>query len=149
VIDENKYAFNLPLQFLPGATINQKSAQINALSLPVKTRQPYLLVKSDIITDTKYLGSFDSGVSLPIISIVNKTGTSDFFTGAESQEFTITNTKTISSIRTQILTPDGKLAELDGDTSVIYRIIKINNSSLNVAEQMLQQAQKSQKNKKK
>jgi len=149
VIEANKYAFNLPLQFLPGATINQKSAQINALSLPVKTRQPYLLVKSDIITDTKYLGSFDSGVSLPIISIVNKTGTSDFFTGAESQEFTITNTKTISSIRTQILTPDGKLAELDGDTSVIYRIIKINNSSLNVAEQMLQQAQKSQKNKKK
>ncbi len=143
-----KFKFQLTLQFLPGATINQKSAQINALSLPIKTRQPYLLIKSDIISDTKYIGSSDSGVSLPIISVVNKDGAStDFFFGSSEQEFTITNTKTVSSIRTQILTPEGSLANLDSDTSVIYKVIKINNSSLNVAEQLFKQAQKSQNKK--
>ena len=143
------YRFELSLQFLPGATITQKSAQINAESLPVKTRQPYLLIKSDIISDTKYLGSNDSGVSLPVISVVNKDNAStDFFFGSAQQDFTITNPKTITSIRTQILNPDGSLSQLDSDTSVIYKVIKQSKASLGVAEQMMQEAQKSQKKKK-
>ena len=139
----------LPLQFLPGATVSQKSAQINAAKLPVKTKSPYLLIKSDIISDTKYIGSNDSGVSLPIISIVNKDNAStDFFFGSSNQEFTITNPKTITSVKTQILNPDGSLAELDSDSSVIYKIIKVNSASLNVAQQRMEEAKKSQNKKK-
>lgn len=145
----NGYMFQLSLQFLPTATVNQKSAQINAEKLPVKTRQPYLLIKSDIISDTKYIGSNDSGVSLPIISVVNKDGAStDFFFGSNNEEFTITNPKVITSVRTQILNPDGSLSNLDGDTSVIYKVVKESRASLGVAEQMMQEAQKSQKKKK-
>jgi len=145
----DKYRFELSLQFLPGATITQKSAQINAESLPIKTRQPYLLIKSDIISDTKYLGSNDSGVSLPVISVVNKDNAStDFFFGSAQQDFTITNPKTITSIRTQILNPDGSLSQLDSDTSVIYKVVKQSKASLGVAEQMMQEAQKSQNKKK-
>ena len=144
----NGYMYQLSLQFLPTATVNQKSAQINAEKLPVKTRQPYLLIKSDIISDTKYIGSNDSGVSLPIISVVNKNGAStDFFFGSNNEEFTITNPKTITSIRTQILNPDGSLSNLDGDTSVIYKVVKESRASLGVAEQMMQEAKKSQKKK--
>jgi hypothetical protein len=139
----------LPLQFLPGATVSQKSAQINAQELPIKTKSPYLLIKSDIISDTKFIGSNDSGISLPIISVVNKDGAStDFFFGSNNEEFTITNPKTITSIRTQILNPNGSLAELDGDTSVIYKVMKQNNASLNVAQEMMEAAQKNQKKKK-
>lgn len=146
---ETDFKYELSLQFLPGATITQKSAQINAEELPIKTRQPYLLIKSDIISDTKYLGSTDSGVSLPVISVVNKDNAStDFFFGSANQEFTITNPKTITSIRTQILNPDGSLSKLDSDTSVIYKVVKQSKASLGVAEQMMQEAQKSQKKKK-
>ncbi len=146
---ETDFKYELSLQFLPGATITQKSAQINAEELPIKTRQPYLLIKSDIISDTKYLGSNDSGVSLPVISVVNKDNAStDFFFGSAQQEFTITNPKTITSIRTQVLNPDGSLSKLDSDTSVIYKVVKQSKASLGVAEQMMQEAQKSQKKKK-
>ena len=143
-----KYKYELALQFLPGSTITQKSAQINAEELPIKTRQPYLLIKSDIISDTKYLGSNDSGVSLPVISVVNKdNSSSDFFFGSAQQEFTITNPKTITSIRTQVLNPDGSLSQLDSDTSVIYKVVKQSKTSLGVAEQMMEEAKKSQKKK--
>tara|TARA_R110000824_G_scaffold9011_2_gene40740 strand:- start:4792 stop:8487 length:3696 start_codon:yes stop_codon:yes gene_type:complete len=126
--------------YMPGATITQNSAQINAERLPIKMRQPYFLIKSDICADTNYLGSKDSGVSLPIIAVIAKSSADGdfFFTGAGQQEFTITNAKTLTDIRTQILNPDGSVAKLSEDTSIIYKVVKVNNASLNVAEQMLQ-----------
>ncbi len=134
----------------PGATIEQKSSQINASKLPIKTKKPYLLIKSDIINDTKYLGSTDSGVSLPIIGVIDKNGAStDFFFGSGQTQFTITQQKTISSIRTQILNPNGSLAELDDDTSIIYQIEKQNTGQLGVAEQILQAQQQQAKKSKK
>jgi hypothetical protein len=45
--------------------------------------------------------------------------------------------KTITSIRTQILSPDGSAAKIDDGTAVIYKIVKQNNSSLSVAEDMM------------
>jgi hypothetical protein len=130
--------------YFPSATIKQQSAQINAANLPVKMRDPYYLIKSDIITDTPYLGSEDSGVKLPIIAVVNKEGgTGDFFFQGMSQtEFTVTAPKVISEIRTQILNPDGSTAILSDDTSIIYKVIKQNNASLNVGEQMMKQTKK-------
>ena len=128
--------------YMPGATITQKSAQINAANLPIKMRSPYYLIKSDIIADTNYLGSEDSGQALPIIAVVPKSSAEGdfFFTGQGQSEFTITNPKTITEIRTQILNPDGSTAKLSSDTSVIYKVVKVNNSSLNVMEQMLKQS---------
>jgi hypothetical protein len=133
--------------YLPGATVIQKSAQINAASLPVKTRYPYFLIKSDIIADTNYLGSDDSGQSLPIIAVVSKNSAeSDFFFSDDGQsDFTITAPKTITSIRTEILNPDGSLSKLNDDTSVIYKVVKQNNASLNVAAEMMKRTKKLKK----
>jgi hypothetical protein len=133
--------------YLPGATVIQKSAQINASQLPVKTRYPYFLIKSDIIADTNYLGSEDSGQSLPIIAVVSKNSAeADFFFSDEGQsDFTITAPKTITEIRTQILNPDGSLSKLNDDTSIIYKVVKQNNASLNVAEEMLNRTKKLKK----
>jgi hypothetical protein len=133
--------------YLPGATVIQTSAQINAAELPVKTRYPYFLIKSDIIADTNYLGSEDSGQTLPIIAIVSKNSSeADFFFSDEGQtDFTITAPKTITSIRTEILNPDGSLSKLNDDTSVIYKVVKQNNASLNVAAEMMKRTKKLKK----
>ena len=132
------------LTYIPGATITQTSAQINAENLPIKQKSPYYLVKSDLISDTNYLGSDDSGQALNIMGVVPKgSGSGDFFfTGEGQQEFTITNQKTITSIRTQILSPDGSPAKIDDGTAVIYKIVKQNNSSLTVAEDMMNKSKK-------
>ena len=126
--------------YYPSATVEATSAQINAQNLPVKMRDPYYLIKSDIITDTGYLGSEDSGVKLPIIAVVNKQGgTGDFFFQGSSQtDFTITAPKVVTEVRTQILNPDGSTAILSDDTSIIYKVTKVNNASLNVAQEMMQ-----------
>jgi hypothetical protein len=138
---------NVVNTYLPGATVIQKSAQINAAQLPVKTRYPYFLIKSDIIADTNYLGSEDSGQSLPIIAIVSKNSSEAdfFFTGEGQTDFTITAPKTITSIRTEILNPDGSLSKLNDDTSVIYKVVKQNNASLNVAAEMMKRTKKLKK----
>ena len=60
-------------------------------------------------------------------------------------EFTITNQKTISSVRTQILNPDGSLADVDENTSIIYKVVKNNPASLTVSQDLLQQTQQKKK----
>ena len=39
-------------------------------------------------------------------------------------EFTFTKNKIITSIRTSITDPDGTIAEISGNSSVIYKLIK-------------------------
>ena len=88
--------------------------------------------------------SEDSGVALPIIAVINKEGgTGDFFFNQQGQtEFTITAPKVLTEVKTQILNPDGSTAILSDDTSIIYKVTKMNMASLNVAEQMMQKTKK-------
>ena len=131
-------------KYIPGATVNQISAQINAANLPIKQVNPYYLIKSDIVSDSNYLGSDDSGQALNIVAVVPKEGgQSDFFfQGSGQQQFTVTQPKVISSITTQILNPDGSSSKLNEGTSVIYKVSKINQASLSVAQDMMEKAQK-------
>ena len=143
--DEAQVGFTgIGKDYFPSATIQATSAQINAQNLPIKMRDPYYLVKSDIITNTQYLGSEDSGVALPIIAVINKEGgEGDFFFNQQGQtEFTITAPKVLTEVKTQILNPDGSTAILSDDTSIIYKVTKVNMASLNVAEQMMQKTKK-------
>ena len=130
--------------YFPSATVVQQSAQISAANLPTKMTQPYFLIKSSLITDSEYLGSEDSGQTLNVMGVVPKSSAEGdfFFTGEGQTQFTITNEKTISSVRTTILNPDGSLAKLSSDSAVIYKIIKKNSAQLGVAQQMLQQSKK-------
>ena len=96
------------------------------------------------MNDSNYLGSDDSGQALNIVAVVPKqSGSSDFFfQTAGQQQFTVTQPRVITSIKTQILNPDGSLSKLDEGTSVIYKVSKINQASLTVAEDMLAKSQK-------
>jgi hypothetical protein len=133
--------------YFPSATVIQQSAQISAANLPTKMVQPYFLIQSSIIADTAYLGSEDSGQALNVIAVVPKSSADgDFFFSGEGQtQFTITNPKTITSIKTTIMNPDGSPAKLSADSSVIYKIIKKSGAQLGVAQQMMEKTKPKKK----
>lgn len=128
----------------PSINVTQTSAQINAEKLPRKMLRPYFLIKSDIIDNVSYIGGEDSGQNLPVIYVVNKENAfGDFFFQADSPiEFTITRPNTISSITTSIHNPDMTLATLTDDSSIIYKITKMNKSNLMPFAQILAESQK-------
>ena len=51
--------------------------------------------------------------------------------------FTVTRRKTITDIKTQILDPEGSLAQVGDNSGVIYRIDKTIKTDLNFAENLM------------
>tara|TARA_R110000824_G_scaffold280101_5_gene468188 strand:- start:92 stop:4045 length:3954 start_codon:yes stop_codon:yes gene_type:complete len=111
------------LQVYP-MTVNPAISQsINADGLPIKMKNPYYLVKSNIIADSFYL---KDKTPMPIVAVVNKeNGFGDFYFSQESQMiFTITNPITISEILTEIYNADMTPARCDRHSGIIYKIEK-------------------------
>jgi hypothetical protein len=81
-----------------------------------------------------------SGAILPVIGLVNKiNGYADFYsTESEGVEFTATKSYVISDITTSIHNPDGSLATVDDNSSVIYKIKKNKQLTTNLADIVLQ-----------
>ena len=131
--------------FCPLVSKVQVSASIEASQLPTKMLSPYYVIRSNIIGDYNYLGGPDGGQSLPSVYIVNKeNGFGDFFFQSESQtEFTITKPYTLTSVKTSVHNPDFTLASVSPNTSIIYKVTKMNSTPLNIAEQVLNDAKKS------
>lgn len=146
-----QFTTTAPTDYYPIVNQSSKSVEISAVNLPRKMINPYYLVKSDIVSDLKYYGGDDSGISLPIVYVVNKeNGFGDFFFQSQGQqEFTITKATTLSSITTSIHLPNMRTPLLNEGSSIIYKIVKQNQSQLGVAEQILQEQMKKQKSKKK
>ena len=109
----------------PPIVIDTTSIKIEAVDLPKVILKPYLTVRSDIISKTKYIGGSNSGLSMPIIAVINKINAEKDFIQIEGNEiFTITEPTTFSSITTAICDPDGTLALVDDSSCVIYKISK-------------------------
>ena len=127
----------------PVIVIDQISAQINAANLPRKMLKPFFLIKSNIIGDMSYWGGGDSGQNLPVVCVVNKeNGFGDFyFQRGFDMEFTATIPRMITSITTSIHDPDMKLSNVGPDSSVIFKITKMNHANLDVVSDVLQQQQ--------
>ena len=132
---------------LPAITEKQESVRILADGLPIKMNTPYLLIKSDIVQDTKYYGmgaddaqNYTSGQCLPIVGVVNKeNGFGDYYFQTISQmAFTITKPTILSSITTSIHNPDMSLARLENDSAVIYKVKKNNTGNYNIAGELIQ-----------
>lgn len=130
-----KFQFTSPIE------VESVSARVEATNLPTKTLRPYFTIRSDIITDDKYYGH-DKAV-MPVLEVLQKESQfGDFFYGQGTTEFTNTFPRTITSIKTQICDPSGQLSTLSDNSAVLYKIQKINNASLNVAEEVLQNLKK-------
>ncbi len=133
--------------------VNQQaiSSGASGINLPRKMINPYFLVKSDIVSDVKYIGGKESGQYLPIVFVVNKeNGFGDFFFQSSGQEeFTITHDTTLSSITTSIHLPNMRQPLLNQGSSIIYKITKMNNAQLGVGDMLLQQELKKKQSDKK
>ena len=138
---------NAVIPSVPAITETQTSVRIMADGLPVKMSNPYLLVKSDIVTDTKYYGmgadannNYTTGQCLPIVGVVNKeNGFGDYYFQVDTKmAFTITKPTTLSSITTSIHNPDMSYARLENDSAVIYMVKKNNNGNYNIASELIQ-----------
>ena len=133
----------LPYETFPAISEEAHSVVLEAPNLPKKVQQGYYLIKSDVL-DTSAYHTGQSGNSLPVMSVVDKVNdTNDFFVGGESTiEYTFTKDKTITSIQTQILNPDGTLASVGDNSGVIYKIQRTINNNLDIVQQVLQENQK-------
>tara|TARA_R110001592_G_scaffold1834_2_gene11103 strand:- start:231 stop:3701 length:3471 start_codon:yes stop_codon:yes gene_type:complete len=145
------FADSRVVPYLPAISEVQKSVKIIAETLPIKMKNPYYLIKSDIIQDTKYCGlgaddnqGYSTGQMLPIVGVVNKeNGFGDYYFQVDTQmAFTITKPTMISSITTSIHDPDMSLARVDEDCCVIYKVKKQNTGNYNIGSELLQKNQK-------
>lgn len=140
-----------PTNYYPLVNQQAISSGASGINLPRKMINPYFLVKSDIVSDVKYIGGKESGQYLPIVFVVNKeNGFGDFFFQSSGQEeFTITHDTTLSSITTSIHLPNMRQPLLNQGSSIIYKITKMNNAQLGVGDMLLQQEMKKKQSDKK
>tara|TARA_R110000803_G_scaffold65170_1_gene126309 strand:+ start:2311 stop:6501 length:4191 start_codon:yes stop_codon:yes gene_type:complete len=127
-----------PLQII-GSGNKFGSASIEASSLPSKTLRPYFTIRSSLLNDSYFIGGSQASIQ-PVIAVLPKNSQyGDFFySGDNTIEFTNTIARTITDIHTQICDPDGKPSILSPNSAVVYKIVKVNSSNLNVVEQVLQ-----------
>ncbi len=125
----------------PPITKEQQSVELVATNLPRRMTKPYYCIRSDIMSDSYFLGGQDSGQALPVVAIVNKIdGYGDFYFGEQSG-FTFTNTKErmLTNITTSIHYPDQTFANVNLDSAVVYKITKNQPAVSNVVEELLQE----------
>jgi len=122
-------------------TVEQKSVDIVAENLPRRMLRPYYLLKSNLIDSNSLIGSKESGQNFNVAAIVDKqySGGDFFFFNSNVVQFTITKPITLTSIQNSIHDPDGSFANVNEDSSVIYKIQKNRNlADLDILSQILQ-----------
>ncbi len=126
----------------PPSVILASSTRITANDLPRRLLRGYFLLKSDILDQANH---YESSNPLQTMGIVGKyQGNDDFISyDGGGPTFTVTRKKTITSIQSQILDPEGALGQVGDNSGVIYRVDKQINTDLKFAENLF--AQMSQK----
>ena len=128
----------------PYMEVEVSSSPMRAPELPKKTTIGYFLIMSDLIDRHEFLGSINNGSPLKCLGLLSKNyENNDFFFSFQSPvQFYVKQDRTVTSIKTEILTPS--LTDpigLDFNSSVIYTIIRENSvPEPDVAPVSLQQA---------
>jgi hypothetical protein len=108
--------------------------------------RPYYTIRSDILDANKYVGGNAGGIRLSVLGVVDKmNGDGDYyFTENAGMAFTITNPITLTDITTAICDPNGRLANVNDNSAVIYKVTKtMNTDKFDIVKQILQQEQNS------
>ncbi len=138
------------VSYFPPIVQDTKSIKIEGLKLPKLVQRPYLTIRSDIISNNKYIGGKNSGLSLPVISVINKINADkDFIQVSDTQfNYTITCPTKFSEITTAITNPDGSLADTEDGNAIIYKIRKRGDlTNFDILAQILQEQSKKGKKK--
>lgn len=125
----------------PSVVIDCESSKIIATSLPRKLLKGYFLINSDILDSANY---FQLSNPLQTMAVVGKYNANNDFISYDGggAVFTATRKKTITSIKSQILDPEGGTANVGDNSGIIYRIDKVINTDLKFAETLMQQMNK-------
>jgi len=119
----------------PASVILANSTRITARDLPRRLLRGYFLLKSDILDQANY---YETSNPLQTMGIVGKyQGNDDFISyDGGGPTFTVTRKKTITSIQSQILDPEGALGQVGDNSGIIYRVDKQINTDLKFAENL-------------
>ena len=120
----------------PSIVIQQESTVIKAEDLPRKVLRGYFLINSDILDQANY---YQTANPLQTMAVVGKYNSAEDFVNYDGggAVFTVTRKKTITDIKTQILDPEGELAQVGDNSGVIYRVDKQINTDLKFGENLL------------
>ena len=144
---EDKALKKTPWSYLPAISQQTQSIKIEGVNLPKVILKPYLTVRSDIISNTKYIGGDNGGLKMPIMAVINKINSNkDYLQLEGSETFTITQPTKFSHITTAICDPSGEVALVDDGSAVIYKITKIDSlSKYDVRDEFVEGLKKSKK----
>ncbi len=106
--------------------VNAESDELIALNLPSKLDYPYLVVYSNIVRNTKFLGGANGQQQIPAMGYISRNySTGDYFYSfATGWTYTIDKPYILTDFTTQIMLPDGTPAPIERNSSVVYKIIK-------------------------
>jgi len=132
------------LEIIPAIINKTESMSIPSVNLSKSMIRPYYTIRSNIIEDTT---SNVNGALLPIVSVVDKySAQGDFYFGNPSSiTFTITKPTYISSITTSIHDQDGKFANVNNSSAVIYKINTQRPAPPNILEEILKEDKENKK----
>jgi len=133
-------------QLFPEIVQKTTSTQLVADNFPRSMLRGYYTIRSDIIADSLFVGGQSNITNMPIVGVVTKENPqNDYYFGTGDVDFTIGKPTKLSSIRVSIHDPNGSYANVNKNSSVIFKIQRQMNVSFNIAEEILQ----SEKGKKK
>ena len=118
------------------------SIKIDAINLPRKMLRPYYLIRSDVINQSKFIGADNS--LMPVVMVADKqySGGDFYFASENSLSFRVTQPTIISNITTSIHDPDGTFANLNQDSSIIYKFIRNKKVDVDILSDYLNQKKK-------
>ena len=136
-----------PEEIFDEVAIKTQSTTITATGLQKSVLRPYYTIRSDILEGATAIGGNPTGANLPIISIVDKySGASDYFLGNPSDlEFSVTKPTVIADITTSIHDSDGRYANVDRTSAVVYKIRKMRRTPTGIIQDIMDQAKKEKK----
>tara|TARA_R110000737_G_scaffold203207_2_gene222325 strand:- start:329 stop:3337 length:3009 start_codon:yes stop_codon:yes gene_type:complete len=128
----------------PSLNIPCNSIAITAQNLSKQMLQPFYTVRSDILSSSKYRGSNNSGILMPVIGIIDRYGAEGdyYFSQGNNLDFTITTPTIFSDITTSIHNPDGSFAVINNNSGVIYKVERLRMGQENIIEQIMERLNK-------
>jgi len=138
-----------PLELWSEVAVLTESTTITATDLQKSVLRPYYTIRSNILEGASAIGGNPTGANLPIISIVDKySAANDYFMGSPSNlVFTVTKPTSLADITTSIHDSDGRYANVDKTSAVIYRIEKVRRTPVGLIQEILESDEKDKKKK--
>ena len=135
------------VRYYPEIKQKTQSIQIIADNLPTRMIRGYYTLRSNLITETPFIGGKVNNTTMPIIGVINKISQfGDFTFGEESNlVFTLTKPLRLASLTCSIHDPDGSYARVSEQSTILFKIQKDRRITYDVAQEIIQENQPQKK----